>query len=749
MLTATGLVESWEQTPAGRVVDERETLPIDLSGPHWDVPPLPEWIDPATLPPAPYSPIDGTRVAPLDGMRAFAVIAVILYHAMPSWATGGYFGVDVFFVLSGFLITTLLLGEWRGTGGVGLRAFWGRRARRLLPALFLMLAVVGLIAVLLPRVLGSPGLLGDTLATLGYVANWHFILAAHPSYFAAVANPSPLQHTWTLAIEEQFYLVWPLVILALVGGYRHLRRPEGSAGRHRLLLVAGVALAGAVASALLMAALTPVGATSVNRSYYGSDTRAQGLLIGAALAAVCLWWGPVRTAIGRRLLGAGGLVGAVGVLVMWRSVPETSALTFHGGFALLAVATAGVIACVTLLAGHPVARLLSLPPLPYLGKISYGMYLWYWPVLLVMTSGRTHLQGVALLAARLAVIVAVAALSFHLVETPIHRGRLAGWRSLVVVPVVALAVALLPLFMPSASALAPSSSSSALPFSAGGGSTAAGAGASGGGATGTAAAGGRPVRILLVGDSMAGSLGVGLTAVAGRYGAEILNEGSPGCSLAEADQVKVLWYVNPPGIPCQEGNPSAVIDTYTSLVRQFDPDVVVYLARSDTLDTELDGTWQHIGDPTFDFWAEARYDQAITALSARGAHVVLLTSPYYDSGEMPDGSPWPENDPARVVTDNKLLAASARQNPGKASVFDLGSLLSPGDQFQTTVSGVTARCGDGVHLTVAGGELVAAQLLPKLVALGRDHAQQPSSQSRPVLPAVAQPWWYSDLPCGT
>ena len=154
-----------------------------------------------------------------------------------------------------------------------------------------------------------------------------------------------------------------------------------------------VAAAGAAASALVMAYLTPVGTTSVNRAYYGSDTRAQGLLVGAALAAVCLWWGPVRTAIGRRLLGVIGVVGAVVVLVMWRTVPETSPLTFHGGFALLAVATAGVIACVTLLTRHPVAGLLSLRPLPYIGKISYGMYLWYWPVLLVMTSQRTHLAG--------------------------------------------------------------------------------------------------------------------------------------------------------------------------------------------------------------------------------------------------------------------------------------------------------------------------------------------------------------------
>jgi peptidoglycan/LPS O-acetylase OafA/YrhL len=741
MLTATGLIESWDQTPAQPVVDERETLPIDLSGPHWDTLPLPEWTEPVVPIPAPYSPIDGTRVAPLDGMRAFAVMAVILYHANPSWAIGGYFGVDVFFVLSGFLITTLLLGEWRGSGGVGLRAFWGRRARRLLPALFVMLAVVGTVSVLLPRVLGSPGLFGDTLATVGYVANWHFI-AVHTNYFATVANPSPLQHTWTLAIEEQFYLVWPLILLALVGGYRRLRPPSRSSGRHRLVLVAGVALVGAAASALSMAVLTPVGATSVNRSYYGSDTRAQGLLIGAALAAVCLWWGPVRTILGRRLLGLAGLVGAVGVVVMWRMVPESSPLTFHGGFALLALATAGVIACVTLLSRHPVASLLSLPPLPYVGKISYGMYLWYWPVLLVMTSQRTHLQGVALLAARVAVIVAIAALSFHLIETPIHRGRLAGWRSLVAVPLAALAVSLVPLMMPSASAVVrvvpPSSSKTALPFTA----------AHVAGRAGAVAAT-RPVRILLVGDSMAGSLGVGLTAVAARYGAEILNDGAPGCSLAEADLVRVLWYTDPPGAPCQAGNPTGVIDTYRSLVRQFDPDVVVYLARSDTLDTQLDGSWQHLGEPTFDFWAEARYDEAISALSSGGARVVLLTSPYYDSGEEPDGTPWPENDPSRVVIDNKLLTASARQDPGKASVFNLGALLSPGNQFDTSVGGVTARCSDGVHMTVPGGELVGAKLLPKLVALGRSHAELHSSQSRPALPVIPQPWWYSDLPCGT
>ena len=737
MLTATGLIEAWGQTPAAPSVGEGGTPPVDPSASGRDTRPGPEE---TPLEPTPYSPLIGHRVAPLDGMRALAVTAVILYHANPSWAVGGFFGVDVFFVLSGFLITTLLLGEWRGTGGVGLRGFWGRRARRLLPALFVMLAVVGAVSVLLPRVLGSPGLVGDTLATVGYVANWHFI-AANTSYFATVGNPSPLQHTWTLAIEEQFYLIWPLILLLLVGGFRSLRRPSRERSRNRLLLVAVVAVVGAAASALEMAYLTPIGSLSVNRAYYGSDTRAQGLLVGAALAAVCLWWGPVRTAMGRRLLGVIGIVGAVGVLVMWRIVPESSALTFHGGFALLAVAAAAVIACLTLLSRHPVAGLLSLRPLPYIGKISYGMYLWYWPVLLVMTSQRTHLHGVGLLAARLAVIVGVAAFSFHFIEAPIHRGRLAGWRSLVAVPVAAVVVSLLPMFVPSASAVVPAlppvQSAVALAHPVAGVAGAA------------AVAPLRPVRILLVGDSMAGSLGVGLKQVAAQYGAEILNDGAPGCSLAEAQQVQVLWFTDPPGAPCQAGNPAQLISTYRSLVQQFDPDVVVYLARGDTLNTELNGTWQHLGEPTFDFWAEARYDEAVTALSSEGAKVVFLTSPYYDSGEEPDGAPWPENDPSRVITDNQLLAASASLSPGTASVFNLGSFLSPGNQFDPTVDGVDARCSDGVHMTVPGGELVGTRLLPKLVALGRAHASLSSSASRPVLPDIAQPWWYADLPCGT
>ena len=669
---------------------------------------------------------------------------MILFHASPSWAIGGYFGVDLFFILSGYLITSLLLAEWQRSGGIALRAFWGRRARRLLPALFLMLAVVGAAAALFPQALGSPNLFGDTLATLGYVANWHFI-AAHTDYFATVSNPSPLQHTWTLAIEEQFYLVWPLVLLAIfwvVG--RRRPRPDLGGGvtrwRAQLGTVAVIAGVGAIGSALLMAALTPIGATSVTRAYYGSDTRAQGLLVGCALAAVCLWWGPVRTVTGRRVLSVIGVAGAAGVLVMCRMVTESSAFAFHGGFLVIALSGAAVIGVVTQLPHHVVARVLSTRPLPYLGRISYGMYLWYWPVLLVMTSARTHLHGVVLLACRMVVIVIVAGASYRLVEAPIQRGALSRWRAWVAIPATVAALMLLPLLAPLSEPTVASIASAPAAFQ-----SASGSGLQ---ALPPAAVPAHPVRVLLLGDSMAGTLGVGLSQIAPRYGVQVVNEGTPGCSLASADSVRVLTYTDPPGSPCRVGDPAHLLEVYRSLVTQYNPDVVLYLARSDTLTTYLDGAWQYAGMPSFDRWTASRFEQAIPILSSQGAHVVFMTSPTYNAGEESDGSPWPEDDPTRVAADNRLITEAVKGHAGVASVIDLGQLLTPGGRFEPTVDNVPVRCGDGVHLTIPGGEWVGTRILPRIVSLGQTHADAQAVQARLPLPPQPLPPWYHLLHCG-
>ncbi|HUS81694.1 MAG TPA: acyltransferase, partial [Dehalococcoidia bacterium] len=351
----------------------------------------------------------------LDGIRALAVAAVLAYHAGLPWARGGFLGVDAFFVLSGFLITSLLLAEWRSQGGIGLMVFWSRRARRLLPALFLMIIGVAAYAAFIARPEELDKLRGDALATIGYVANWRPVFSGQ-SYFDQFSVPSPLRHTWSLAIEEQYYAVWPLLLLFLL----HLRR-----GSMRLLLPATLAML--AASALLMGLLFQPG-HDPSRVYYGTDTRAQSLLVGAALAMLLLRVGPVRGAVPRATLQIVALPCVAGLGWAWMTTSSDSVLLYRGGFLLLAMGVAVVIAAVVQPGGGPVGRVLSLPPLRGLGLISYGVYLWHWPVYIVLTPDRAGLDGYGLFLARVLVTVAIAIASYHVVEMPVRRGAFRRWR---------------------------------------------------------------------------------------------------------------------------------------------------------------------------------------------------------------------------------------------------------------------------------------------------------------------------------
>ena len=346
----------------------------------------------------------------LDGLRAVAVLAVIAYHLQLGWAKGGLLGVGVFFTLSGYLITDLLLGQRDVVGRLRLGDFWIRRARRLLPALFLMLAVVVAWVTLLDRS-QLPALRGDVVAAVAYVSNWWNILR-EASYFARFGPPPPLEHLWTLAVEEQFYLVWPLLLWL---GLRYAR------GRYQL---AGLTLAAAALSATAMALLYQPG-VDPTRVYEGTDTRAFGLLLGAALAMV---W-PSRhlhadLTRGRRLLldgvGVAGLV--VIALLIWQT-DQYSAFLYRGGIVLLSVATVMVVAALA----HPSSLLgpaLGWKPLRWIGVRSYGIYLWHWPII-VLTTPNVQM-GVNLYVAILQVgaTIAVAALSWRFVEEPIRRGAL-------------------------------------------------------------------------------------------------------------------------------------------------------------------------------------------------------------------------------------------------------------------------------------------------------------------------------------
>ncbi len=345
----------------------------------------------------------------LDGIRAIAVLGVVAYHLDLGWAQGGLLGVGVFFVLSGYLITDLLVAEFRRTRGVGLSKFWLRRARRLLPALFVMLFVTVVWATLFDRAQLS-SLRSDLLPAIFYYSNWWYIFD-HVSYFAQFGPPAVLGHLWSLAIEEQFYLVWPLVLLVALRWVKDKRLLIASA----LVLAAG--------SAIEMGFLySPV--ADPTRVYEGTDTRAFALLIGAALA---LAWPRDRTvapitAGARKLIDGVGLAALAGIFVLYWQTSQYDPFVYQGGMVLLSVLTALLIAaCV-----HPgarIGRLLGVGPLRWTGERSYGMYLWQLPVIVLTTPQGAHANTLRDIL-QVAAIFVVSALSWRYVEQPVRRGAI-------------------------------------------------------------------------------------------------------------------------------------------------------------------------------------------------------------------------------------------------------------------------------------------------------------------------------------
>lgn len=358
----------------------------------------------------------------LDGLRAVAVLAVVLYHAGVAALPGGFLGVDVFFVLSGFLITSLLLVEVERTGRVSMRQFYVRRARRLLPALLAVLAVTAvLVATIAYDVAAS--FRRDLPGAVLYVANWSNILT-ETSYFEFIGRPPMLKHLWSLAVEEQFYLVWPAVLVVL-----HRWRGPSMVGR--------VALGGALVSSLLMASWSVLGGMPTgqdpSRLYFGTDTHAMGVLVGAALAVV---WRPGRTAPvlrpgARRLVSGAGVLGLVGLAWCFHVAGEYSTFLYRGGFLLVA----GLAALVVAAASHRgvgFGRWLGMRPMRWVGERSYGIYLWHWPLFLVTRPGvDMPLTGAPALALRLVLLGLVAQASYRYIEMPVRRGALARvWRRL-------------------------------------------------------------------------------------------------------------------------------------------------------------------------------------------------------------------------------------------------------------------------------------------------------------------------------
>ncbi|PGV66925.1 acetyltransferase [Bacillus cereus] len=347
----------------------------------------------------------------LDSLRGLAILGVILYHINFNWMPGGFLGVTVFFVLSGYLITDILAMEWKRNKRIDLKKFWLSRARRLLPGMFVMLVItLAWITIFHSSLLEK--MRGDSLAALFYVSNWWYIYHKL-SYFDNFNQLSPLNHFWSLAVEEQFYVVWPFIISL---GLYHIKKQS------RMILLICL---GAVASALAMAILYEPG-TDPSRIYYGTDTRAFSLLIGAALA---LLWPSNRLANkiipkARLILDVVGGTALIIILLMFWKTNQYDPFLYNGGMVLLSIATALLVANLA----HPasgIAQFLRFRPLRWIGIRSYGIYLWHYPIL-TLTTPKVNAGDFSLIRAILQflLIIMIAQISWKYIEKPIRQGAL-------------------------------------------------------------------------------------------------------------------------------------------------------------------------------------------------------------------------------------------------------------------------------------------------------------------------------------
>ncbi|MGH2882503.1 MAG: acyltransferase family protein [Solirubrobacteraceae bacterium] len=712
----------------------------------------------------------------LDGLRGIAVAAVLLYHGGVTWAKGGFLGVEVFFVLSGFLITSLLLAEWGRKTTITLGAFWARRARRLLPALFCLVAVIGLYYAVAGSAQAIPGLKGDGISALTYYSNWHQI-AAGSSYFAASGPVSPLEHTWSLAIEEQFYLVWPI----LLGGVlwlasRGMRRPED--GRRPLVVLLGVTVAGVVASAVDTALLFD-GGRHLDRVYYGTDTRAASLLIGASLAIGMAIWraspgratagggvervadragataaGPADTGVdaevGRRrlpapssptgrMLGAGALLAFAGVLAAIGIVGGSDAWLYPYGLLVLDGAVLLMIVAAVAFPASLAARALAIRPLRAVGTISYGLYLWHFPLFLWLSADAIGVSGTELLLVRLAVTLAVSIASYFLIEQPIRQRRRPTWVVRALTPLAAggavaallLASAAdeLPVGVPAAATLpqpppqlrghdgsctltlkdtptvgeapVPAGKETKFVYNALGYHQLTWSGS----ATKTFNTC-PPKRVLMVGDSLAFTLGVPWLGDEERYGVQLANAARLGCAFTTQGELDVdgTWEAQSTGCPTA---PEDWAKEASAINAQM---VVVELGYRDQLDWNINGHVVHLGQPAFDTYVQNQINRFVTLMAADGRKVLFLSIPYTSPPNEPDGSPAPAADPARHVLINSMLEAAARRHPSTVSVLDIDQTVSPGDHYNAKVNGQLCRF-DGVHFSAYCSELLEPRVL--------------------------------------
>jgi peptidoglycan/LPS O-acetylase OafA/YrhL len=576
----------------------------------------------------------------LDGLRGVALLGVLFFHANGT-LPGGYLGVDLFFVLSGFLITSVLLAEHRETGHIVLATFWARRARRLFPALLSLMPAIAIYG----RFFAAPnelrGLRGDALASLGYVANWRAIVS-EKSYWDLFAAPSPLEHMWSLSIEEQFYVVWPLLVLLVL---RH-----GARLSVRLLAI----LLGVASMAAMVVLFDP---SRTSRAYLGTDTRAAGILAGAALATLLTPSTAIRAREVRKL-DMLGVAAALGIGVAWWKLRGDDPLLYRGGFWLTELGALALIACAVAGAKSLIGRALAFSPLVWIGTVSYGVYLWHWPVNVFLSVERTHVHGVRLHALQFVVTFAIATLSYRYFEQPIRQRGVPFGHPLYMVPgAVALAI----LLVVRATYARPS------PVTA----------VSGNVPEGTPATPSE-FRILVVGDSTANSLGWGLRGLR-EPSIQVDLLGKDGCTMLADTCGGASW---------------------ADRTAELRPDATLaFLGGAFLHGLAVDGVWRKACHRGWDEPFEANLRTRLGALTSGTGRVWAVTVPYplgpYDDATFR----------AEVDCINASIRRAAAAVPG-VQILDLAARLCPNGVCEEEAFGTLIR-PDGVHYSMDGGQGVS------------------------------------------
>lgn len=641
------------------------------------------------------------HIRALDGIRGIAVLIVVVYHFAPNVLPAGFIGVDVFFVLSGFLITSLALREHQSTKSISATNFYTRRARRLLPAAIVTVVVAVALAAVIQPDSTRAATRGQGIASLLYVANW-WMIDQRNSYQAAFGTESPLSHFWSLAVEEQFYVIFPFLLLGLI---LLVGRRRGATRKFCTWLF-GISILGAIASATLMAAEFDAEADP-SRIYLGTDTRIHAIFVG--VAGGCVWWlwsEELRERASLAVLSVLAVISAVFLGLVSVTSDFRSPWLYRYGFLAISIAALALVLAAAARSSI-ITTVFQLRWLCVLGLVSYSVYLWHWPVRVFCTSSNTPFAGLSLFIVRVALTAIAATLSYLLIERPFRA--ISEPRRVATFSILALSIALVAVWVISRPVPAPATEFSTTE------------------APTAEVANGEPVRLLLFGDSVAWNLGgghldfphpVGYDSPFDNSRVLLWNKADYGCPLLRYP-LRSFAVVKQNTDWCVRRE-----SEWPPLLAQFSPDVVAWSSTLlDTYDSKIDGRWVSFGSPEWVNVYNENLESTRQIVITSGAKFMLLSQadPVPDPTQSGDGqeSLLPANI-WRFEFVRDLQRRFAEAHPQDTVFVDLQPIICPEGTCRGAAIDPNGDRPDGIHLTPGAVNAIGPQVQSAIErALGR------------------------------